>query len=175
MSQKRIAFRASSAKTCPKAKKGKESVDRGQFGIRYDLFCVKGRASSLAFEKVIKELLWTLVRARCACALAQKRSRAAVKARGNRLGKTREWKKHSRAGKTRRGWRRDRGYLRATYPAKEYVRDNRRVVSAVTAQKRRRASAHPIPMLGYHLKGNTSVCATNNEYYKSKLPMCYYR
>jgi len=55
MSQKRIAFRASSAKTWPKAQKGRKNVDQGQFSFGQKLLCVKGRASPLAFEKVTKE------------------------------------------------------------------------------------------------------------------------
>ena len=75
------------------------------------------------------------------------------KGEGRPVGENPRVKKHPRAGKTRRDRRRGRGYLRATYTAKEYARDDRRVVSAVTPQKRRSASARPIPMLGYHLKG----------------------
>ena len=41
MSQKRIAFRALSAKTCQKAKKEKANVDQGQFSFRYELCASK--------------------------------------------------------------------------------------------------------------------------------------
>ena len=90
MSQKRIAFRALSAKTCQNAKKGKKTLTEVNLVCRYKLFCVKRRASSLAFKKATKEQVWTLVRDQSACALALKRSRAAVKARDDRLGRTRE-------------------------------------------------------------------------------------
>lgn len=158
----------------PKRQKRKKTLTVVNLVCRDKLFGVKRRASSLAFKKAIKEQVWTLVRAQSACALALKRSRAAVKARDDRLGRTRERKKHPRAGKTRRDRRRGRGYLRATYTAKEYARDDRRVVSAVTPQKRRSASARPIPMLGYHLKGNKNVC-NKNEYYKSIHSIYYYQ
>ena len=137
----------------PKRQKGNKRLTVVNLVCRDKLFGVKRRVSSLAFKKAVKEQVWTLVRAQSACALALKRSRDAAKVRDDRLGRTRERKKHPRAGKTRRDRRRGRGYLRATYTAKEYARDDRRVVSAVTPQKRRSASARPIPMLGYHLKG----------------------
>ena len=90
MCQIRIAFCALSAKACQNAKKGKKRLTVVNSVCRDKLFGVKRRASSLAFKKAIKEQVWTLVRAQSACALALKRSRAAVKARDDRLGRTRE-------------------------------------------------------------------------------------